>query len=132
MPSIVKMTTVRSSLRMRVLYISAVNTTMNTGAVNCSTIALAAVVSLFAQVKQVYTQAVSSPDKKVFLFSTRPMRLHTIYTAKVSPAIRLRIPATAKPFHGTSFMNIPAMLQSVAAASISIIATLSFFMTFSV
>ena len=51
----------------------------------------------------------------------------SIYAAIVSPAMRLRSPATAKPFHGMSFINIPAMLQSVAQTSISIIALFSFF-----
>ena len=52
----------------------------------------------------------------------------SIYTANVSPAMRLRIPATAKPFHGMSFIKMPAMLHSAAHSSISSVAIFSFFM----
>ena len=89
---------------------------------------MAAVVSLLAQTKQVYTQADSTPARKVFLLSTKRCREMSIYTAMVAPAIRLRIPATAKPFQGISLMKMPAMLHSVAQTSISMIARFSFFM----
>ena len=53
MPASVAMTTARSSRRIFCLRKTAEKMTMNTGAVNCSTMAFAAVVSLFATVKQV-------------------------------------------------------------------------------
>ena len=63
-PKSVKITTSRSALRTFVLYISAVNITINTGEVNCSTIAFAAVVSLFAQVKaSIHTRGENPRDK---------------------------------------------------------------------
>ena len=56
MPSIVNATARMSAREKRFLRKSAENTTMNMGAVNCSTMAFAAVVSLFAATKQVSVQ----------------------------------------------------------------------------
>ena len=53
MPASTTSTTARSGLRISFLYSTAEKSTMNTGAVNCSTMALAAVVSLFASAKQI-------------------------------------------------------------------------------
>ena len=77
-PKSVKITTSRSALRIFVLYISAVNITINTGEVNCSTIAFAAVVSLFAQVKQVYTHAAKIPAIKVCFVKMNFIREFTV------------------------------------------------------
>ena len=71
----------------------------------------------------------SSAVIKICLLNSSLRFFINIHTPIVIPAIRLRVPATAKPFHGTSFMNIPAMLHSDAQTSISIIATFSFFIT---
>ena len=126
-PSRVNSTAARSARRIFLWKNRAEKITINTGEVNWSTMALAAVVSLLASTKQVYTQAVNTPERKVRRLSIKRYFFRSMYTPMVAPAIRERSPATAKPFQGKSLIKIPPVLHSVAQISISIMALFSFF-----
>ena len=91
---------------------------MNTGLVNCSTIAFAAVVSLFATVNSVAEPP--SPIAAIIEF------LRTLicfrYTASTAAAIRPLSPEIINGFQLISFIKIPAVLHKTAHTIISSIA----------
>ena len=92
------------------------------GAVYCSTMALAAVVALFASAKRVMVPQRQAPPRALRRVRVKRSR-RAAMNAAITPAARTPLaPAMAKPDQGTSFIKIPPMLHKSEHSSSSRIA----------
>ena len=119
MPAIVIMTTRTSLLCSFSLKNSAEIIRIKIGAVYCSTIALAAVVSLFAIVKSVAEKPRPIPASSEYLFSLNFVCVAAMYIAMMLPEIALRMPAIKNGLQEISLMNIPPRLHMTAVMTMS-------------
>ena len=91
---------------------------MKIGAVNCSTRALADVVSLLALTKQKNVAARKSALMRTFRDKTNLCFVASIYIPTVTAAKSARKPAITNGFQSISLISMPAMLYSAAQATI--------------
>ena len=86
-----------------------------TGAVNCSTMAFAAVVSLLARAKVVVTLMVDSAPMNTGRLHRSLCRVTSRYSPITTEPSRFRAPLMASADQGISFMHSPPMLNSTDA-----------------
>ena len=86
-----------------------------TGAVNCSTMALAAVVILFAKVKKVLVPQMHSAPTKTHRLSRGLCLTASKYPPMTTRATMFRPLLMDKPLHGMTLMHNPPMLYRTAA-----------------
>ena len=87
----------------------------NTGAVNCSTMVFAAVVSLLATANSVVTPIMDSAPVRTLRLKTILWRVRRRKTPITPAPIRLRAPLMARGDQGTSLMNSPPVEKHTEA-----------------
>lgn len=117
-PAIVIITAMTSARLKRCFLKTADIKSTNMGEVNCSTMAFAAVVSLFAATNNTNRQHKYIPLRSARRVNTNLKPPHFMYMSMVSAEMRLRIPTIGIGPKGISFINIPPMLHIAAHSSI--------------
>ena len=91
------------------------------GSVNCRTIALAAVVSLFAATNDTSMAAYTAAPIAIDLLTCSLLPVWRRYQYIGTMANKLRAPLSATGFHGTSLMSTPAVENATAEMTMKMI-----------